>query len=392
MDKLSNRKSRTKLGKKSIYYIKWILCVFSLALIFPCYSATTQSKNKTCKGSFQKDSDYAFGVCIREAIKGDAYSQYSIGIMYVNGDGEIDYKKAFTWFTKAADNGHIEALLNLSAMHTLGEVVPKNLNKAFELNLKAAVLGNTIAQNNVGLCYEIGSGTSIDLKESFYWYSKAAESGMDSAQNALGYFYLDGKFVPKDVTKAFEWHLKSANQGYLGSVMRIANMHLEGIGVDKNEKKSFDWYLKAAEQDYGAAQFMVGSFFENGIGVPKDLKLALHYYTLAVYQGETIAIEERDRVKKELEKDDSKKQTQGNELILVCSLMFDTELILTHRIDLKNYKVNGWNAYISDKTIKWTTNEYEFRIDRYSGRHDGLFGENKRRVTGKCKKMTSKLF
>ena len=392
MGELFNSKNEGKIWENASYCLKCILLVFSIALISPSYSAMRQSNNDTCMSSFKNHSDTAFPVCIKEAMKGDADAQYSVGLMYINGDGEANYKNGLNWFTKAADKGHKAALNRLTAIYTIGEFVPKNLKKVFEVNLKAAKSGNTTSQSNVGYLYKTGTGTSINLKESFYWYSKAAEKGMASAQNALGYFYQNGEVKPKDVKKAFEWHLKAANQGYLGSIMRIANMYFEGVGVQKNEQKSFDWYLKAAEEDYGTALFMVGLFFENSIGVKKDLELALHYYSLAVCQGENLGIKERNRVKKELENKDGQKLNQGSELILVCSLMFDTELILTHTVDLKNYKVNDWNAYISEKTIKWTANDDEFSINRYSGRHDGFIGIEKQRVTGTCEKVTEKLF
>ena len=51
------------------------------------------------------------------AEQGDADAQYSLGVMYSEGDGvQHDYKTAVKWFTLAAEQGDDDAQYNLGWM------------------------------------------------------------------------------------------------------------------------------------------------------------------------------------------------------------------------------------------------------------------------------------
>jgi TPR repeat protein len=53
-----------------------------------------------------------------KAEKGEAVSQYNLGVMYDNGRGvPKDYKEAVKWFRKAAEQGHAKAHFNLGVMY-----------------------------------------------------------------------------------------------------------------------------------------------------------------------------------------------------------------------------------------------------------------------------------
>ena len=91
-------------------------------------------------------------------------------------------KKAFHWYQKAAEGGHIEAQYNLDCLYDKGEGTAKNLKKAFHWYQKAVEGRHIEAQNN--------------LKE-------AAEGGYIEAQYNLGYLYEKGEGVEKNLVKAF---------------------------------------------------------------------------------------------------------------------------------------------------------------------------------------------
>ena len=66
----------------------------------------------------------------------------NLGVMYRNGQGAThDYKKAFEWYTKSAEQGY------------------------------------AIGQCNLGVMYEKGHGVTKDHKKAIDWYTKAAEQG-----------------------------------------------------------------------------------------------------------------------------------------------------------------------------------------------------------------------
>ena len=61
------------------------------------------------------------------AEQGDAYAQFNLGLMYVNGDGvPQDYKEAASWFRKAAEQGGAKAQGNLGIMYGTGQGVPQD--------------------------------------------------------------------------------------------------------------------------------------------------------------------------------------------------------------------------------------------------------------------------
>lgn len=91
-----------------------------------------------------------------QAERGDAYSQFSIGVMYSNGEGVIqDNAKAIYWYRKAAENGEIEAQL------VLGDI------------------------------YRDGSGVKQDKKEAAKWYREAAKLGHAGAKYQLNQLSSD---------------------------------------------------------------------------------------------------------------------------------------------------------------------------------------------------------
>ena len=77
-----------------------------------------------------------------------------LGVIYYNGKGvPQDYKKAVYWYTKAAEQGNVNAQWSLGFMYYYGEGVPQDYQKAFYWYTKAADQGNTDAQFYLGFMY-----------------------------------------------------------------------------------------------------------------------------------------------------------------------------------------------------------------------------------------------
>ena len=91
-----------------------------------------------------------FQMLKKEAERGMAESQCSLGIIYMNGrDGVLqDYAEAMRWFLKAAKQDDAEA------------------------------------HYQIGRIYELGLGVKRNLKEAMIWYSKAAKRGHKLAEDA----------------------------------------------------------------------------------------------------------------------------------------------------------------------------------------------------------------
>jgi S1-C subfamily serine protease len=104
------------------------------------------------------------------AEKGDAISEFNLGILFHKGNGvPVDEAEAVKWWMKAAEQGNITA------------------------------------QSLVGFACEHGKGIAQDYVEAFKWYKRAAQQGDLSSQSALGVLYMDGKGVPKNNIEAYKW-------------------------------------------------------------------------------------------------------------------------------------------------------------------------------------------
>ena len=82
--------------------------------------------------------------------------------------------------------------------------VKKDMNKAVKWFTKAAEQGYVNAQHTLGFCYLNGTGVELDNCKAVKWFTKAAEQGYVRAQAGLGCCYRLGRGVERDNSKAVE--------------------------------------------------------------------------------------------------------------------------------------------------------------------------------------------
>jgi hypothetical protein len=121
---------------------------------------------------------------IKQAEEGNVKAQYALGKQYYQGYGhpENDYGQAIYWFTKAADQDHIEALYYCGQMYDTGRGVEKDSSKAFTLFSKAAYQGHAGAQFDLGIMYKNGEGVKKNNEKAIEWFKKAADQGHEQAK------------------------------------------------------------------------------------------------------------------------------------------------------------------------------------------------------------------
>lgn len=138
------------------------------------------------------------------AAKGDARSQYAMGVLAENGFGmPKDLKQAAAWYRKAAEQGNTDAQFNLGAMYEHGIGIPVNYAEAARWYRPAAEAGDIDALSNLGVLYEKGSGVPQDkvLALALYNVSVALDSNKNgtAAANRQG---LANRMSLDDVRKA----------------------------------------------------------------------------------------------------------------------------------------------------------------------------------------------
>ena len=114
---------------------------------------------------------------------------------------------------------------------------------------KLANEGNVDAQMQLAMMYSEGLCVPKDDKKSFQWSLRAAEAGYEIAQYDVGMDLQNGEGTEQDYEKAFGWFLKAANHGDADAQVEVGKAYASGMGVTKNDKKAREWFTKAAAQD-----------------------------------------------------------------------------------------------------------------------------------------------
>lgn len=148
------------------------------------------------------------------ADAGDATAMFSLGFMYLRGEGvPTDPDKAVHWLEMAAERGLAPAQHSLALAFYEGRGVKRNTAIAANYFESAALQGLADAQYNLGVLYSRGDGVPQDFVRAKFWHEKAAEQGVSDSQLALGVMYANGQGVPRDYAEAAEWFGKAAAAG-----------------------------------------------------------------------------------------------------------------------------------------------------------------------------------
>jgi TPR repeat protein len=169
-----------------------------LALLYP----TTSQAGPYEDGDLafrRKNYEGAMKLWYPIAVAGHPAAQLGVATLYYNGRGvALDYRLAFEWFSKAAEQGIAQAQYMLGALYRDGKGVAQDEEKAVVLFRQAAERGIYGAQYSLGLSYLKGSGVVVDYSEAYYWLSLAARaSGRDNVQLRTTAKYLRNQAAAK---------------------------------------------------------------------------------------------------------------------------------------------------------------------------------------------------
>lgn len=265
----------------------------------------------------------------RGLSNGDALSQYSLGLMHLNGFGvKKDVLKAADFFAAAADqdlavaqtnlgmlfldqgdtataskyfelairNSHIEALYYLAEMFEKGIGRERNCGVAAAyykiVAEKAEVVWSSLPEATAA--YQEG-----ETHKAVVGYLMAAEQGSENAQanvawlldqtvpkwsftNLLGKAGEKGKKMFGDTSPALIHWTRSARQSNVDSLVKMGDYYLSGGGKIGQENAAA-CYQAAAESLLSAqAMWNLGWMHENGVGIARDFHLAKRFYDQAL--------------------------------------------------------------------------------------------------------------
>ncbi|KAI7892830.1 uncharacterized protein EV154DRAFT_503698 [Mucor mucedo] len=135
------------------------------------------------------DLNYARELFTQAAQYGYAPSQFKLGLAYENGflNCPVDPRRSIAWYSKAAEQGDLEAEFALSGWYLTGAegVLPQSDAEAYLWARKAADKGNAKAEYAVGYYTETGTGVRPNLEEAKRWYMRAAAQNYRRAMQRL---------------------------------------------------------------------------------------------------------------------------------------------------------------------------------------------------------------
>ena len=302
----------------------------------------------------EKNVPQALKGLIDDAEKGIAEAQYTLGVMYANGQGvSQNHKEAAKWYGLAAAQGY-------TAKTNIYNLAKKNVPQALKVLMGDAEKGIVDAQYTLGMMYANGQGVPQDYKEAFKWYrlvaeqgtaleettedklkkknipqalkflTNDAENGVVDAQIDLGVMYANGQYVPQDDRQSAKWYRLAAENGDSRAQIILSVMYAKGQGVPQSDQKAVKWLrfsmkervapekthiynlakknvssaikilIDDAENGVVEAQNYLGTMYANGQGVPRDYVLAHMWYNLSGLQGHKAATAQINLVERKM--------------------------------------------------------------------------------------------
>ena len=168
--------------------------------------------------------------------------------MYASGEGvKSDMREAFTWYSKAADFGHVKSQNNLANIYMVGIGVVQNYSEAARWYKKAADGGNFVSLASLAELYQFGEGVEQDEVKAVKLYKTSAEQGhIKKAMNNLGFMYLKGHGVKQNYVTAYKWFsVAELNRSHKGNVNKFDM--LSYVSLDEQTtavKMAKEWMIK----------------------------------------------------------------------------------------------------------------------------------------------------
>lgn len=234
----------------------------------------------------------------RAAEEGYAPGQRDFAAVLMDGTGvEKDEAEGFRWLRRAAEQEDAHAQFNL-ALHlgTLQDASARG--ESMTWFIRAAEQGLVDAQVNVGWCFLKGEGVEKDVEAALTWLRRAVDQGDAEAQYMLAAQLLSGKEVEQDVGEGMELLESAVAQEHADAQFLLAYHLQQGELIPKDFDRARKLYQRAADRGNANAMFSLGWTYETGTGVDADLEEAVAWYTEAVAHGSERAEKALERIRK----------------------------------------------------------------------------------------------
>ncbi|OYU96558.1 MAG: hypothetical protein CFE21_09240 [Bacteroidetes bacterium B1(2017)] len=194
---------------------------------------------------------------LKKAKRGDSDAQVDVAKCYFEGLTDSNqklvvkqnYKLAYEWFKKSADQGNINGIIGLADYFDTEIDGVRETEKAIRLYKKAIELGSSIAAFNLATVFR----DKGNYKKAFDYYSLSMTMENSDYHYKVGLCYYYGIGVVADKS--------------------LASRHFKKVAIDKLNTHSQD------EKDL--ANYYLGLSYLTGEGLKKSFKLAKKHFEIA---------------------------------------------------------------------------------------------------------------
>ncbi|MFZ6735701.1 tetratricopeptide repeat protein [Undibacterium sp. Ji42W] len=269
---------RARSGPFRPYFLPVFLCAVALLIVqLIVQDAKTVTPPPVVRQTVPKTPAARFDAACRELSRA--------------GKHEEMLQKAVLELAQLSTEGYVKASYQLGWLYRDGRQVKQDDAEALKWFTKAAEQAHLDAAVMVADYYFDGRGVNKNLDEAIRWYSKAAEQGQSLAQIKLAHLYADGTGVKKDRKRVLELMTAAAEKGQAVAQSELGLMYLNGLyGAYANAEKAAYWFLLSARQNDAIGQRMLGLINEKGLGgYTQDHLAASQWYGRAARQGDAEA-------------------------------------------------------------------------------------------------------
>ena len=177
---------------------------------------------------------------------------YKIGLLYDGGVTEDSInEKAFEYFEKAANMGHIDSCYRCGEM-IRSKSVNGSMSRSLHYLLLAEQGGIKKARLSIGSIHYEGLNNKPNYREAAKWYRLAASDGEPDGEYMTGLLFEKGLGLPKFYAEAIRWYkLATKQRSFLGK-FRLALLMYKGLGTKKDERGAIS-LLKDLKRDNESA-------------------------------------------------------------------------------------------------------------------------------------------
>jgi TPR repeat protein len=230
---------------------------------------------------------FQYGECFKmwEAVAelGDPNIQYRLGLVYEQDKSGLELSIAHSWYIKAAENSHKDALYRLGQFYAKGWGVEKDYTLSMECYQKSAIIGNIDALYQLGFMYENGQGVAPDNETAISYYNRASELGNSESQFRLGTLYEEGLLLQQDILESLRYYARAASQGNEKSYGHLLLLDIHGSTDNYFLERRFYLFCKLCDETIedtrektflGFVHYELGLMYFDGLGTPINYKKA----------------------------------------------------------------------------------------------------------------------